>query len=77
MVIFAKLGEMIKSNFQSISPGHVQTEFFDSSVKGSGPSPSAGLKEFVHTLPSLKASDIADSVLYVLATPAHVQVWII
>jgi NADP+-dependent farnesol dehydrogenase len=45
---------------QSLSPGLVKTEM-----------PS---KELVESCPFLNPEDIADSVLYVLGTPPHVQV---
>ncbi|KAF2891231.1 hypothetical protein ILUMI_14942, partial [Ignelater luminosus] len=58
----------------SVSPGYVLTEFVDASLKGDGASPPLELKEMAQTLPSLQANDIADGVLYVLATPPHVLV---
>lgn len=47
---------------QSISPGVVDTEIFE-------PSTAETLKDCM-----LKSEDIAAAVLYVLGTPAHVQV---
>ncbi|KAF2893588.1 hypothetical protein ILUMI_12584 [Ignelater luminosus] len=66
------IGSKIK--ITSVSPGFVNTEFVDAAYKGSGTSPTPALKELLQTLPGLQASDIADGVLYVLATPPHVQV---
>ncbi|KAF2902132.1 hypothetical protein ILUMI_04040 [Ignelater luminosus] len=66
------IGSKIK--ITSISPGMVATEIVDASYKGSGSSPAPELKEFVKKFPYLQANDIADGVMYVLATPPHVQV---
>ncbi|KAF2893587.1 hypothetical protein ILUMI_12583 [Ignelater luminosus] len=65
------IGSKIKVT--SVSPGVVTTEFVDACFTGSRTSPPPELKEMVQELPSLQASDIADGVLYVLATPPHVQ----
>ena len=46
--------------FQSLSPGVVATEMCP--------------QDFLNTSPALKPEDIAESVLYVLCTPPHVQV---
>ena len=54
--------------FQSISPGLVDTELLRTGAKSLDP------EELFSRLPSLKPSDIADAVLYVLSTPSHVQV---
>jgi NADP-dependent 3-hydroxy acid dehydrogenase YdfG len=53
---------------QSISPGGVKTEIAE--VAGF---PEELLEKF-KDIPFLAASDIADSVIYVLGTPPHVQV---
>ncbi|KAF2890678.1 hypothetical protein ILUMI_15495 [Ignelater luminosus] len=66
------IGSKIKVT--SVSPGVVTTEFVDACFTRSRTSPPPELKEMVQELPSLQASDIADGVLYVLATPPHVQV---
>jgi NADP+-dependent farnesol dehydrogenase len=61
------------SNFiklQSVSPGAVTTEFLEASNFLADPTVSEQIKK----LPFLKSEDIADSVLYVLSTPPHVQV---
>ncbi|RZC34884.1 adh short domain containing protein [Asbolus verrucosus] len=63
-----QLGSKIK--ISSVSPGAVATEILDSSNIVSDPK----MKEVLMKLPFLKAEDIADSILYVLATPPHVQV---
>ncbi|KAF2902135.1 hypothetical protein ILUMI_04043 [Ignelater luminosus] len=66
------IGSKIK--ISSISPGYVQTEIVQASLKGSGPFAVPEIEEAFNRLPSLQAEDIADSVLYVLSTPPHVQV---
>jgi NADP-dependent 3-hydroxy acid dehydrogenase YdfG len=53
---------------QSISPGGVKTEI------GEGSGFPEELMENFKDIPILEASDIADSVIYVLGTPPHVQV---
>lgn len=59
------------SDFQSVSPGVVETEIFDV----------AECPEFLVQMKQQKrvlaAKDVADAVLYVLSTPPHVQVQII
>lgn len=55
---------------QSISPGVVDTEIFETFI------PSEMLEEFKSSNPSLKSEDISQAVLYVLGTPEHVQVTI-
>ena len=55
-------------NFQSVSPGVVETEIF--------------LPEHLELiknaqLPMLKSEDISQAVLYAIGTPPHVQVWIV
>jgi NADP-dependent 3-hydroxy acid dehydrogenase YdfG len=65
---FAILANSFLIVSQSISPGVVTTEIFEA----------AGIPkeemEMFEGVPSLAASDIADSVIYVLGTPPHVQV---
>jgi len=46
----------------------------EASVIASGGSVDADFSKKVKEMPALKAKDIADGVLYVLSTPAHVQV---
>ncbi|KAF2889975.1 hypothetical protein ILUMI_16198, partial [Ignelater luminosus] len=58
----------------SVSPGYVSTELVDAANKRSGATSSSEQQEFAKTIPSLQPSDIADGVLYALATPPHVQV---
>jgi NADP-dependent 3-hydroxy acid dehydrogenase YdfG len=53
---------------QSISPGGVKTELFEASGI-----PKEVLEQFKDN-PYLEARDIADSVIFVLGTPPHVQV---
>ncbi|KAF2888350.1 hypothetical protein ILUMI_17821, partial [Ignelater luminosus] len=66
------IGSKIK--ISSISPGYVATEIFEASAKGSGlPGLPQEKAEFLKKQPKLEAKDIADAVLYVLATPPHVQ----
>ncbi|KAF2891971.1 hypothetical protein ILUMI_14202, partial [Ignelater luminosus] len=58
----------------SISPGYVKTEIVEANLKGSGLTTSPELEAFVKNFPAgLEAEDIAEAVLYVLATPPHVQ----
>jgi len=59
-----------KIKITSISPGAVTTEFADAAGMVLPPE----LKEYLKNGPMLKAQDIADAALYVLATPPHVQV---
>jgi NADP-dependent 3-hydroxy acid dehydrogenase YdfG len=54
--------------FQSISPGLVDTELLRAGAKSLDP------EELFTRLPSLKPSDVADAVVYVLSTPSNVQV---
>ena len=56
------------SLFQSISPGLVDTELLRVGAT------SLDAEELFNRLPSLKPSDIADAVKYVLSTPCNVQV---
>lgn len=51
------------NDLQSISPGVVETEIFQPEHV-----------ELIKQMPHLKSEDIADAVVYVLGTPAHVQV---
>jgi NADP-dependent 3-hydroxy acid dehydrogenase YdfG len=53
---------------QSISPGRVKTEIVEASGFPKGP------VEHYKDVPFLEAKDIADSVLFVLGAPPHVQV---
>jgi len=59
-----------KIKITSISPGAVKTEFLDASGMVLTPE----LQEYMKKGQSLRAEDIADAALYVLATPPHVQV---
>jgi NADP-dependent 3-hydroxy acid dehydrogenase YdfG len=58
----------LPSLFQSISPGLVDTELLRAGTT------SLDAEELFNRLPSLKPSDIADAVMYVLSTPCNVQV---
>ncbi|RXG51294.1 putative oxidoreductase [Armadillidium vulgare] len=49
----------------SVSPGLVQTEFFENSPK---------LKDIFQQSPNLRAEDLADIVNYVLSTPPQVEI---
>ncbi|CAH1371963.1 unnamed protein product [Tenebrio molitor] len=60
----------LKIKITSVSPGAVTTEFLEASNFLADPTVSEQIKK----LPFLKSEDIADSVLYVLSTPPHVQV---
>ncbi|XP_069683490.1 dehydrogenase/reductase SDR family member 11-like [Periplaneta americana] len=57
-----------KIKVTSVSPGIVKTEF--AAATGSGVDP----EEFYGGLPHLVGKDVADVILYVLATPPHVQI---
>ncbi|KAJ3660791.1 hypothetical protein Zmor_005222 [Zophobas morio] len=61
----------LKIKITSVSPGAVATEFLEAAGWASD---DPKMKEIISKFPFLKAQDIADSVLYVLATPPHVQV---
>jgi len=67
-----QIGTKIK--ITSVSPGGVTTEFGDVVFRSSSVPIDEKLLEVVKHMPMLKADDIADSVLYVLSTPPHVQV---
>ena len=54
-----------------MSPGAVTTELMEAD---NWTKDDPKVKEIMSKVPYLKAEDIADSVLYVLATPPHVQV---
>ncbi|KAF2889913.1 hypothetical protein ILUMI_16260, partial [Ignelater luminosus] len=58
----------------SVSPGYVKTEILEANFKASGLSQPPDMKGLLDKFPSLQSEDVADSVLYVLATPRHVQV---
>jgi hypothetical protein len=64
-----RLCAYFSSCFQSISPGLVDTELLRVRANKT-----LNPDELYTRLPSLKPSDIADAVLYVLGTPPHVQV---
>ncbi|KAF2902137.1 hypothetical protein ILUMI_04045 [Ignelater luminosus] len=67
------IGSKIK--ISSISPGCVDTGIFEATAKGSGlPGIPAERAAMLNKIPKLQARDVADGVLYVLATPPHVQV---
>ncbi|GFT92051.1 hypothetical protein NPIL_676911 [Nephila pilipes] len=55
----------------SISPGMVETEFFDHYLKND---PTRNAKDIFKSMQALQAKDIADSVLYIMGTPPHVEV---
>ena len=52
-----------------VSPGMVETEFHERASKGAGDS-----KEFYSRYRVLDASDVADAIRYMLATPPHVAI---
>ncbi|CAH1184552.1 unnamed protein product [Phyllotreta striolata] len=62
------LGSKIKVS--SVSPGFVETEIF----QAGGYTQDEEMNKLLGTLPSLKAEDVANAVLYVLGTPPNVQV---
>lgn len=51
----------------SISPGLVATEFLE------GFTDLGGLRDGLKQVPALQAADVADTIIYVLSTPPHVQ----
>ncbi|GIY02422.1 hypothetical protein CEXT_428211 [Caerostris extrusa] len=60
-----------KIRIASISPGIVETEFFDRYEKEN---PSKKAPDMFSSMQALQAKDIADSVLYILSAPQHVEV---
>ncbi|XP_063911294.1 farnesol dehydrogenase-like [Zophobas morio] len=60
----------LKIRITSVSPGGVTTELLEANNYVTDPN----VKEFLKTVPYLKAEDVADAVSYVLGTPEHVQV---
>lgn len=68
-----------KIKITSISPGATESELLEASITGSGMSmkefqSSKDSDDFKKENPKLKAKDVTDAVIYVLATPPHVQV---
>lgn len=63
-----------KIKVTSVSPGVVETEIIQASAIGSGIALKEDHFKDVKDYPKLKAEDIANAVIYVLSTPAHVQV---
>lgn len=63
---------------QSISPGAVKTELAQASAKASNLKLEdlidEKMKALMANMPILEPKDIADSVIYTLSTPPHVQV---
>lgn len=51
--------------FQSISPGAVRTEMFDSAI---------AILPQLKQMPALKAEDVADSIIHALTAPPHVEI---
>lgn len=67
----------INAYFQSISPGIVNTEIGDAANEAMLESERIDRKKLVSSIgtqPALESEDIADAVVYVLGTPARVQV---
>ncbi|KAF2894952.1 hypothetical protein ILUMI_11220 [Ignelater luminosus] len=62
------IGSKIK--ITSISPGCVRTEIVQTNLLSELPE----IAEFAKKLPLLEPNDVAEAVMYVLATPPHVQV---
>ncbi|GIY15748.1 hypothetical protein CDAR_266951 [Caerostris darwini] len=60
-----------KIRIASVSPGIVETEFFDRYEKEN---PSKKAPDMFNSMQALQAKDIADSVLYILSAPQHVEV---
>ncbi|CAL1260833.1 unnamed protein product [Larinioides sclopetarius] len=58
-------------SLQSLSPGMVETEFFGRYLKND---PTRSAENVFKSMKALEAKDIADSVLYILKTPPHVEV---
>ncbi|XP_060518418.1 uncharacterized protein LOC132697142 [Cylas formicarius] len=65
-------GEGLKIKVTGIYPGLVQSEFAEKGLLGENQDPH--LAEVLKVLPKIYPSDVADSVIYVLSTPPHVQV---
>ncbi|GBN87059.1 Dehydrogenase/reductase SDR family member 11 [Araneus ventricosus] len=55
----------------SISPGMVETEFFDHFLKND---PTRKASDLFSSMKALQSDDIAESVLYILRAPPHVEV---
>ncbi|KAF8765105.1 Dehydrogenase/reductase SDR family member 11 like protein [Argiope bruennichi] len=55
----------------SISPGMVETEFFDHFLKND---PTRKASDIFSSMKALQSSDIADTVVYILGAPPHVEV---
>lgn len=60
----------MKPCFQSISPGAVETEV----IQMKSGKLDSKILDALKSMPLLKTEDVAESVLYVLSTPPHVQV---
>ncbi|KAB0800677.1 hypothetical protein PPYR_06416 [Photinus pyralis] len=63
------------STTQSVSPGFVETNIGAAAAVGSGnPERTTEMENAIRCDAALQPSDVADAVMYVLSTPAHVQV---
>lgn len=60
--------------FQCISPGVVEAETRDVCLIATEREPHDEGRKLLTEVPCLKPKDIADCVMYVISTPAHVQV---